>query len=137
MGFTMDIDDQIKMFDRFHSSVYGIASAALYDGAGVVADAIRAATPKGPSGDLRDSIGIAEFDQQADKISTAIGFSGYDEKGVPNIVKARVLEHGRVDSSGRTVAKHPFIKNAVRKAKQKALNAMQKRFEQGVNDITK
>ena len=136
MGFKMDIDDQIKMFDRFHSSVYGIASAALYEGAGVVADAIRAATPQ-DSGDLADSIGIAEFDKDGDKVSTAIGFSGYDEKGVPNIVKARVLEHGRVDSSGRTVAKHPFIKNAVRKAKQKALNAMQKRFEQGVNDITK
>ena len=136
MGFKMDIDDQIKMFDRFHSSVYGLASAALYEGAGVVADAIRNATPQ-DSGDLADSIGIAEFDQQADKVSTAIGFSGYDEKGVPNIVKARVLEHGRVDASGRTVAKHPFIRNAVRKAKQKALNAMQKRFEQGVNDITK
>lgn len=136
MGFKMDIDDQIKMFDRFHSSVYGIASAALYEGAGVVADAIRNATPQ-DSGDLADSIGIAEFDKDGDKVSTAIGFSGYDEKGVPNIVKARVLEHGRVDSSGRTVAKHPFIKNAVRKAKQKALNAMQKRFEQGVNDITK
>lgn len=136
MGFKMDIDDQIKMFDRFHSSVYGLASAALYDGAGVVADAIRNATPQ-DSGDLADSIGIAEFDKDGDKVSTAIGFSGYDEKGVPNIVKARVLEHGRVDSSGRTVAKHPFIKNAVRKAKQKALNAMQKRFEQGVNDITK
>lgn len=136
MGFKMDIDDQIKMFDRFHSSVYGIASAALYEGAGVVADAIRNATPQ-DSGDLADSIGIAEFDKDGDKVSTAIGFSGYDEKGVPNIVKARVLEHGRVDASGRTVAKHPFIKNAVRKAKQKALNAMQKRFEQGVNDITK
>lgn len=136
MGFKMDIDDQIKMFDRFHSSVYGIASAALYEGAGVVADAIRNATPQ-DSGDLADSIGIAEFDKDGDKVSTAIGFSGYDEKGVPNIVKARVLEHGRVDSSGRTVAKHPFIKNAVHKAKQKALNAMQKRFEQGVNDITK
>lgn len=136
MGFKMDIDDQIKMFDRFHSSVYGLASAALYEGAGVVADAIRNATPQ-DSGDLADSIGIAEFDKDGDKVSTAIGFSGYDEKGVPNIVKARVLEHGRVDASGRTVAKHPFIKNAVRKAKQKALNAMQKRFEQGVNDITK
>ena len=136
MGFKMDIDDQIKMFDRFHSSVYDIASAALYEGAGVVADAIRSSTPQ-DSGDLADSIGIAEFDKDGDKVSTAIGFSGYDEKGVPNIVKARVLEHGRVDSSGRTVAKHPFIKNAVRKAKQKALNAMQKRFEQGVNDITK
>lgn len=136
MGFKMDIDDQIKMFDRFHSSVYGLASAALYEGAGVVADAIRNATPQ-DSGDLADSIGIAEFDKNGDKVSTAIGFSGYDEKGVPNIVKARVLEHGRVDASGRTVAKHPFIKNAVRKAKQKALNAMQKRFEQGVNDITK
>ena len=136
MGFRMDIDDQIKMFDRFHSSVYGLASAALYDGAGVVADAIRNATPQ-DSGDLADSIGIAEFDKDGDKVSTAIGFSGYDNKGVPNIVKARVLEHGRVDSSGRTVAKHPFIRNAVRKAKQKALNAMQKRFEQGVNDITK
>lgn len=136
MGFKMDIDDQIKMFDRFHSSVYGLASAALYEGAGVVADAIRNATPQ-DSGDLADSIGIAEFDKDGDKVSTAIGFSGYDEKGVPNIVKARVLEHGRVDSSGRTVAKHPFIRNAVRKAKQKALNAMQKRFEQGVNDITK
>lgn len=136
MGFKIDIDDQIKMFDRFHSSVYGLASAALYEGAGVVADAIRNATPQ-DSGDLADSIGIAEFDKDGDKVSTAIGFSGYDEKGVPNIVKARVLEHGRVDASGRTVAKHPFIKNAVRKAKQKALNAMQKRFEQGVNDITK
>lgn len=136
MGFKMNIGDHIKMFDRFHSSVYGIASAALYEGAGVVADAIRAATPQ-DSGDLADSIGIAEFDIDVDKVSTAIGFSGYDEKGVPNIVKARVLEHGRVDASGRTVAKHPFIKNAVRKAKQKALNAMQRRFEQGVNDITK
>ena len=91
-----------------------VAEKAVYEAAGIVADQIRknlteninddrsAAKRDGPkkkkegqesSGDLLDSLGIAPI--QMDKygyIGTKIGFDGYDRRGVPNPLKARVME---------------------------------------------
>lgn len=124
-----------------------IAKHALYEGAGTVADALRAAveslpegTPKGnsPSGhpfegltredkeDLLNGLGVARFEEGHNSVSTAISFSGYARRteknhpnGVPLALIARSMESG---SSVRK--KHPFVRPTVNRIKQQAVDAM-------------
>lgn len=132
---TVEFDTE-GLLEKLERSTDAIMSMTLYEGARVMADAIKEATPK-KSGDLKDSLGIAKFDHKDGSVSTAISFEGYDRKGVANVLKARILERGRVNSNGVTVGKHPFIKNAVRKARGKSLEAMKRKFEELIQKIQK
>ena len=137
--------------DKLGAKASGAASAALYVGAGVMADELRAATanlpvddnPKRPFNgtplavistqdkeDLLNSIGIAKFRRDADVVETKVSFSGYTRReesrlgNVPLPMIARSIESG---SSVR--AKHPFCRNAAKAAKDKVLAAMQAEIE--------
>lgn len=103
-----------------------IAKKAVFAGAKVVADKIRAnlrgvLSRKG-TGDLESSLGISPI--KVDKngvVNAKIGFSGYDRKGTANQLKARVLESG--SSQQR---KRPFVRPAVTATKQRAQSEMQR-----------
>lgn len=97
---------------------------AVYDGAAIVADAVRPLIPK-DSGDLASSMFLAEMKNEDGFIYTRIGFAGYDSKGTPNQIKANVLEHGRSDGKG----KHPFIRKAVNACGAQAVAAMEARLD--------
>lgn len=130
-----------------------VASAALYDGAGVVADAMRAAIeglptsggePKPYHGltaddkeDMLGGLGISKFDHGHDEVTCAISVNGYTrrtEKGYPNgvplVMLARSLESG---SSVR--AKHPFLRPAINAARAEALAAMQAKVDEQIKKI--
>ena len=69
----------------------------------------------GPStGALVESITIAQVKSTGDGYSVFLGFDGYDAKGVPNALKARVRESGR---SYHTQPKRPFLRPAVKASK--------------------
>lgn len=85
----------------------GICKAAVYEGAAIIADAVRANTPA-DTGDLRDSIGLSKMKNENGYINTKLGFDGYDRKGVPNALKAAAIESGT-----SKMKKKPFVRPTV------------------------
>lgn len=109
----------------------GIMKQAVYEGAAVVIDAVKAECPE-DSGDLRASIGLAHMQNDRGFVHTKLGFDGYDGNGVPNIVKARVINSG-----AHGVAKNPFVRRATNKAKEKSKSAMAKEFAKAIEKTMK
>lgn len=105
-----------------------IARKAIHAGAGIMADQIRRNLKnnlkgsENSSGDLLNSLGITPIrrDSEGDW-SAKVGFDGYDKKGVPNQLKARVMESGSSKQQ-----KKPFIRPAVNQVKQKATDEMER-----------
>lgn len=96
---------------------------AIYPAAGMVRDEIYNATPV-DTGDLEDSVTLTKMTEENGFIYTKVVFAGYDSKGVPNVVKARVAESGRSSENGK-VGKHPFVRRAVNRVRPKAIALMQ------------
>lgn len=96
---------------------------AIYPAAGMVRDEIKRAAPV-DSGDLEESVTLTPMKDEDGFIHTKVVFAGYDSKGVPNALKARVLESGRSSRSGK-VGKNPFVRRAVNRARKKAEGLMQ------------
>ena len=92
---------------------------ASYPAAGMLVDELKKAAPV-DTGDLRDSICLTPFREEGGFVYTQVEFAGYDRKGTPNALKARVLESGRSDRQ-----KRPFIRKTVRRVQKKAEGLMQ------------
>lgn len=111
-----------------------IQKKAIYEGVAIVAEEIKAEMQKQfkttTEGGLIDSLGIAPMQESGDGWDTKIGFDGYDKEGVPNPMKARVLESG---SSNRK--KHPFIRPAVNRSREKAQKRMEEVMTQEIEKI--
>lgn len=57
-----------------------------------------------------------------------VGIYGYDDDGVPNALKAMVLEHGRSNMPAK-----PWLKPAISSSKKDVVNAMKESFDKRVN----
>lgn len=95
-----------------------VIKRALFDGAGILADQVRSnlegvLSGKG-TGELESSLGISDMRVNRGIADVAIGFQGYDSKGTPNALKARVLESGTSENPGR---KKPFMRPAINSTK--------------------
>lgn len=115
------------------------AKKAVYQAAGIVADKIRAnleanlAGSDQSTGALADSLGITPVTMDRDGVWNAkIGFDGYDAKGVPNQLKARVMESGT-----SKIRKRPFVRPAVNATKKAAVEAMQRVIDEETEKIMK
>lgn len=152
------LSDYIASLERLEASVDGITKKALYQGAAVVADDIRASVEslptdesygtqkhpakgikKGQKEALAKGLGVAPFQEDEGMIHTLIGFSGYSNyptkkypKGQPLALIARVAESGTSFSR-----KTPFVRKAIRKEKPKAEQAMKEVFEKEIDKIMK
>ena len=119
IDFTALTEFAVKL-ENLGSTGDEIAKKAVYEGAGILADAVRSnltAVIKGPStGDLLASLGIAPIRSGGGCADTSVGFDGYDSKGVPNAVKARAKESGTSKQKAT-----PFVRPAVNQAKGAAL----------------
>jgi HK97 gp10 family phage protein len=125
------LDEYAMKLSRLGAAAPEIAKRAVMAGANPVADEIRKeleknlAGSKYSTGDLLDSFGIAPPDVDSrGNTNTKIGFSGYDRKGVPNALKARAMESGT-----STQPKRPFVRPAVNRVKQKAIEEMGKSID--------
>lgn len=133
-----------------------IIGAAVYDGAAIVADTVRAeldavptderwGTPgypkAGPSQEekegLKESLGVTPMRDDNGFVNVKIGFDGYQgqptrkyPRGKPNQMIAR-----SVNSGTSFMAAAPFMKNAIRKSRKPAEAAMKQRVEQEIQDI--
>jgi HK97 gp10 family phage protein len=126
-------DEYALKLSRLDSGSEKIAKKAIYESAEILADGIRAAADKKLSdeatGQMMESYGISEIDMDKHGYwNTKIGFDGYDDKGVPNQLKARVFESGSSKQK-----KRPFIRPTVNRLKGQA----QKRMEQVVDEEIK
>lgn len=159
MSFKSGEDFALKL-SRLGAAQEEVARKAVYAGAQVMADAIKAnlealpeedfrflhegdkfdGVPKGQKQELIDSFGVTPILMDSDgNYNAKIGFDGYGSlktktypKGVPNQLIARSIESG---SSVRK--KHPFVGPAV-KAKRKAVNeAMAKVIDAETQKIMK
>jgi len=129
-------DFQIKL-EKVAGKADDIARRAVYVGAGIMADQVRVNLQKNLSGsklsqgDLLDSLGISKpkVDQDG-SINSKVGFDGYDRNGVPNALKARVMESGSSKQK-----KKPFIRPAISQARNKAKEAMAKVIDTEIEKI--
>ena len=124
-------DIYVKQLRQLSDDIEGIIKYASYDAAGMVADAIKANTPV-DSGDLRSSLALSPYRNDAGFINTKVMFDGYDHRGVPNAIKARVLESGN-----STHRKHPFILPAVNRVKSSAIKSMEDQLDKKINELMK
>lgn len=138
MAFKAGEDFMLKL-SRLEAGGEDIAKRAVYAGAGIVADKVRANLEANLSGSeqstgaLVDSLGITPITQDRDGwISAKVGFDGYDEKGVPNQLKARVMESGT-----SKIKKRPFVRPAVNATKKPAVEAMQRVIDEETEKIMK
>lgn len=151
------LDEYIAKLNKLQSNSEMTVRRALYVGAGLVADSIKAslsgiptrdpdkyykdAKAPGPTpqekADLIAGLGIAHMKMEGTKITTKVGFSGYSSHrtksfpgGVPIPVIARSIESGN-----SWMQKHPAIRQGVNRAKASAESAMQKELENEINKL--
>lgn len=135
-----------------------VAGPAIYEGAGMVTDAIKtrlngvqtdegwgsSASPKsGPKKieltSVSNSLGIASLKDDGGFINVKIGFDGYSPvkttqwpMGQPNQMLARSIERGTY-----FMQPNPFVKPAYSATRKKALEAMRKKVDEEIQKIMK
>ena len=127
MTFKAGDDYALKM-SKLAAGSDEIAKKAIYAAAGIVADKIQAnldgVLSDEATGELMGSFGISKIDMDGNGDWNAkIGFEGYDSDGVPNQLKARVLESGSSKQK-----KRPFVRPAVNATKKQAQDEMARCF---------
>lgn len=136
-----------------------LAKMALYEGAGVMADAIREATealpvvhgfgtdgnplPGGVTGTqkagLLEGLGISPMEEEGGGYTVKIGFDGYNDvktkkypNGQPNALVARGIESG---TSWKK--KNPYIRRTVKAKKAEVERAMIAAFDRELEKLNK
>lgn len=95
-----------------------ICGAAIYEGASIMADEIKAGIRSLPrkTGVTQDGLekgfGISKLREDNGFYNVKLGFAGYNANGEPNVMMARIMESGT-----SKVPKHPFVRPAVNRAK--------------------
>ena len=115
-----------------------IIGAGVYEMANVVANEIRhgieslpkktGVTQKG----LEEGFGVSPMQNDDGYLNVKIGFDGYNEKGVPNALMARIFESGT-----STVQKHPFVRTAVSRSREEALRKGRAAVDEKIYSIEK
>lgn len=128
-------DEYALKLSRLATGSEEVAKKAIYQGARVVANKIKAnlegILSPDATGDMLGSFGITPIERDKDgNWNAKIGFDGYDRKGIPNQLKARVLESG----SSRQ-QKRPFVRPAVNATKKQAIEAMSKIIDEETKRI--
>lgn len=129
---------------------------ALYEGAGVMASAMKAAVEALPTdervpthnrplnvissrdrADVAAGVGIARFQEDGDAVDTLIGFKGYvsrTEKDYPNGVPIPLIVRS-IESGSSVRAEHPFVGKATRGARAEAVAAIRAKADEELGKI--
>ena len=148
------IDDYFKRLNELGKYSIGLCKRALYDGAAVLADAVRSEVQALPvtgrntepqqvlsyeRDGLLAGLGIAKMKDDGGVVSTRVDFDGYNRlksktypNGHPNSMIARAINSG---TSKRP--KNPFMNRATRAARAKAEAAMAARMDADIEEIMK
>lgn len=149
------IDDYANALGKLWKESEEIITRAVYEGAGVVADEIKAGLKKLPiddrqgtsedklkgvtrkqKSDLIDAFGVAPIENDGDSINTRLGFDGYGStptkkyhNGVPNAMLMRSVESG---NSFRK--KTPVVRPAVTRARKNAEQKMGETLDKEIKE---
>lgn len=133
-----------------------VCGKAVYEGAGIVADAVKSAILSIPTDEawgtssnptsgpqmrqkqgLYHSLGITKMRNDNGFLNVKIGFSGYNEiktrrwpQGQPNAMVARSIERGT-----SFMRANPFVKKAVSGVRQAVLAAMQRSINNSLREL--
>ena len=139
-------DDYETLIRHLEQSTEDIVSSGVYEGAKVVADAVKiqinGIRSSGPSEyetrrrliqirGLKESMGISSMRNDNGFINVKIGFDGYNELDQPNVMIARVFESGTSFSS-----KQPFFKRAVNQSRKACETKMKLEIDKQIKAIT-
>lgn len=124
-------DEYTKKLRMMGARIQGTIKYASYEAAGIVADAIKANTPK-DTGDLRDSIALTKYRTENGFTYTKVIFDGYDRNGVPNALKANAIESGT-----SRIPKKPFIRPAVQRVKRVAEKSIETALNKKLEEMMK
>lgn len=127
-----DYRDKLMALD---TSVEGLIKRSVYPAAGLLIETIKANTPVAHPDDpnnLRESMALRKFENADGFVYTAVVFEGYDDRGVPNSVKARVLESG-----SSTRQKHPFVRPAVNRVKKQLMSMIEANIRAAIDEKMK
>lgn len=154
-------EDLTRMLQGIGEQSPEIIKRAVFDGAGMLADAVAQAVEGLPTepfhplpgarngadplnvlteddrDDLLNGIGIAKFENTGDGSNTAVSFDGYSRhksKEFPNGVPLAVIARS-IESGSSTRRKHPFVRPAVNGAKNGILAAMEEKVRACIDDL--
>ena len=160
MAITMKIDGMEELgkeLAKLGEKAQDIASGALFDGAGIMANALNngvnsietAPFRYAPPGQTRlpspqekaaisRKIGIAKFKKEMDSVDTIVGMgkgSGYAQ--VAGKKKAVLLIARSINSGTSFMKKQPFFRKAVSSGSGKASAAIVQKIEEAIKENTK
>lgn len=88
-------EEYVRKIQILHDKSDKLLKAAVYDGANIMANAIRSAIEQhSDTGDLASSMALVPIRNDGGFVNTKVNFADYDRKGVPNAIKAAALESG-------------------------------------------
>lgn len=145
------LDEYLSKLGNLEFSAEEQCKRAIYDGADIVADAVKASIdtiPERSGGSargvyddqragLKAGMGIASFKNDNGYLNVKVGFDGYNShvtksfpRGQPNEMIARALEKGTSFSPAT-----PFVNKAVNRVKAQAEAKMQKTLDAEIKKI--
>ena len=160
MAYTVNTDgmDELSgMLRKLGNAAQGVAAASLYEGAGVMADAVSQAVHGIATEPFRYAVGghrrkpspeekalleaapkgVAKFRKNGVSVDTSVGLglSGYGQikdktKPVPQIANA-------INSGTSFMEKQPFFRKAVSQAKGQALKTIDSGIQKRIEEMTK
>ena len=127
-------EEQIKKLGMLSEKMCIYAS---YDAAAMVIEEIKKNCPdsdadSGNDLHLVDAFILTPFENKNGFISTKVTVVGYDERGTPQMLKARAIESGSSKSQ-----KNGFIRHSVNAVKSRAQNSMKNNMEKYITKIFK
>ena len=134
------LDDTVFVLNRLTDKSEGVIKRAIYDGAGILADAVRANIDTIKTGGRRETqkaglrAGLTTFkiEEAGGTIAGGVGFDGYNELGQANRMIARVFNSGTSFSS-----RQPFFERAIRSARYAARQKVLSELEDEIDKLTK
>jgi len=146
-----------EMLSQAGNAAQGIAAAALYEGAGVVADAISAGArsvstspfkyAKGwqrqPSPEEKAALvsagaaGIAKFQKTGNSVNTSVGYNKSGYANVNGKQKPVAVIANAINSGTSFMKKQPFIRKAVSSSQGKATSAIESKISELVEKVIK
>lgn len=140
------LDEFIRKLEEAGKQPENIVKKALYEGAGVVADAIRSGVRQIPTNDgkrrpktgvtpverfgLLSGIGISKMRTEDGTVNVVIGFNGTNRDGKRNTTIMRRLESGTSYQQ-----KYPVVRPAVNRSKAQAQEAMRRVFTEELQKL--
>ena len=130
------LEEYERLLSRLGKESGRIAGKAVYQGAAIVADAIRqniralpqktGVTKRG----LEEGFGISPLQNDRGYLNVKLGFSGYNEDGRPNVLMARLWESGKSN-----LPKTAFVRKAVARSRKEAETKMAAALDEETKNV--